>query len=146
MVLGEFEFSRFSPRDKQLKHGQILVTLHLAANLDAAKFRRVHDQEKDLQAAVEEAMRRMRASDFADARSMRLKNHIQERLNDELGFEGIDEVVVSSVPDQIAPDQATAEPQGSGDEVNAAEAQSRNAESHTGGAPQPASSQSGSAR
>ena len=39
MVLGAFEYSRVNPRNKQLKHGQILVTLHLAPTLDDAKFR-----------------------------------------------------------------------------------------------------------
>ena len=88
MVLGAFAYNRVSSRDKQVNHGQIIVTLHLAANLNAAKFREVHDQEKGLQDAVEEAMRRLRASDLSDPRYVRLRNRFQERLNEELGFDG----------------------------------------------------------
>jgi hypothetical protein len=128
MVLGAFEFSRVDPRDKQLKHGQFVVTLHLVENLDAAKFREVHDQEKGLQAAVEEAMRRLRASDLADPRFVRLKNRFQERLNEELGFDGIDEVIVTKVPEPSAEEQDAqeqpADPQApSGEGTASAEAQ-----------------------
>jgi len=110
MVLGAFDYNRVSPRDKQLTHGEIIVTLHLAAGLDAAKFREVHDQEKSLQAAVEEAMRRVRSSDLADSRYVRLRNRFQERLNDELGFEAIDDVIVTKAPEPSA-DEQTADPQ-----------------------------------
>jgi len=105
MVLGTFEYNRINPRDKQIKHGQFVVTLRLAEKLDAAKFREVHNQEKGLQAAVEEAMRRLRASDYADPRFVRLKNRFQERLNEELGFDGIEEVLVANVPEAIEPEQ-----------------------------------------
>jgi hypothetical protein len=121
MVLGTFEFNRINPRDKQVRHGQFVVTLGLAANLDAAKFREVHCQEKELQAAVEETMRRLRASDFADPRFVRLKNRFQEQLNEELGFDGIDEVIVTNVPEPTAPEQA-AEPQAPSEEAAASAA------------------------
>jgi hypothetical protein len=55
-------------------------------------------------------MRRLRASDLADPRFVRLRNRFQERLNDELGFEGIDEVIVTKVPEPSAPEQ-TSDPQ-----------------------------------
>ena len=123
MVLGTFEFNRINPRDKQLKHGQFVVTLRLAENLDATKFRAVHNQEKVMQQAVEEAMRRMRASDFTDPRFIRLKNRFQERLNEELGFDGIEEVIVTNVPEQAAPDQTapeqSADPQAAGGQGDA---------------------------
>ena len=120
IVLGEFEYNRVNPKDKQLKHGQFVVTLHLPAKLDAAKFRDVHDQEKTLQDAVEDAMKRFRASDYADPRFTRVRNRLLERLNEELGFEGIEEVAVASVPapaaeqaqsNPTADDQAASQPQ-----------------------------------
>jgi flagellar basal body-associated protein FliL len=128
MVLGTFVYNRVSPRDKQVKHGQIIVTLHLAFSLDAAKFRAVHDQEKRLQDAVEDAMHRLRASDLSDPRYVRLRNRFQERLNEELGFEAIDDVIVTKAPepsaadptaDSQAGDQQTADPQAPSGEPDA---------------------------
>ncbi len=119
LVLGEFEFNRMNPRDKQIKHGQILVTLHLPANLDAAKLREVHDQEQSLQGAVEDAMKRTRASDYADPRFTRLRNRLLEHLNEALGFEGIEEVAIANVPDQPATNQASGDSQ-QGDAQSAA--------------------------
>ena len=118
MVLGTFEYNRVSSHDKQAKRGQLDVTLHLAANLDAAKYREVHNREKELQAAVEDAMRHLRASDLADPRLVRLRNRFQERLNDELGFDGIDEVIVTKVPEQTVPEQ-TADAQTPGEAADA---------------------------
>ncbi|HEX3996934.1 MAG TPA: hypothetical protein VHX65_00100 [Pirellulales bacterium] len=117
MVLGAFEYNRVNPRDKQLKHGQFTVTLHLAKKLDPARFREIHDREKDLQAAIEDSMRLTRASDFADPRFIRLKSRFQERLNEELGFDGIDEVMVANVPE---PAMQAADPQDAGADANGA--------------------------
>jgi hypothetical protein len=118
MVLGAFEYKRVDPRDKQVQRGQIVVTLHFAEDLDARKVREIHDQEGNLQAAVEDAMRRLRASDLADPRFIRVKNRFQERLNEELGFDGIDNVIVAKAPEP-APQEEASDPQAPADATDA---------------------------
>lgn len=130
LVLGEFAYSRVDPKDKQLKHGQFVVTLHLSSNLDAAKFRDVHDQEKTLQDAVEDAMKRFRASDYADPRFTRVRNRLLERLNEELGFEGIEEVTVANVPDPEA-NQAQSNPSTDDQSASQPQADERNTASRS---------------
>lgn len=136
LVLGAFEYNRVNPHDKQMKHGEIVVTLHLATKLDTAKYRQIQDRQTDLQAAVEEAMRRMRASDLADPRFVRLKNRVLEQLNEELGFDGIEEVSISNMPEpasnQAPPDQQATDSQ-AGDQPSAADgANSPPADQQTG--------------
>jgi len=115
MPLGAFDYIRMNPRDKQVKRGQILVTLRLSAKLDAKKLRNVHDQETDLRAAVEDAMRRVRASDLADMRFTRLRNRLLERLNEQLGIDGIEEVVVKNAPESAA--DPSSDPQAAGSDI-----------------------------
>jgi hypothetical protein len=56
----------------------------------------VADARPQLQRAAEEALWRLRPADFADRRLTRLKNRLQQELNDALGFDAIAEIVVSN--------------------------------------------------
>jgi hypothetical protein len=97
MPLGTYEFSRFSSRENHLNRGQFDIFLRLADHLSTSQWRQIEREEHQLQQAAEEALRRLRSADFNDPHFVRLKDHIQERLNDELGFEGVAEVIVSNL-------------------------------------------------
>jgi flagellar basal body-associated protein FliL len=114
LALGSFEFNRVNPRDQRLYHGQFDVTIHLFDELDAAQVRDVSRQRGELERTVSAALLRMRAADFTDPRLVRLKDLLQERLNDALDFEAIDNIQIDnltverlehSVPNPIAPQQ-----------------------------------------
>ena len=96
LTLGTFEFNRLNPRDGRMVQGQFDVTLRLADGLDAAARDRISKQQRAMQRAAEAALERMRAADFTDPHLIRLKDRLLDRLNEALGFDAIDEVIVDN--------------------------------------------------
>jgi hypothetical protein len=94
--LGVFEFTRSNGRESRVLRGQFDLFVRLTDELTASQQRQFIQHQPQLQKAVEEALLRLRAADFSDLRLVRLKNRVQEQLNDELGFDGIAEVLVSN--------------------------------------------------
>ncbi len=94
--LGTFEFNRSSPRENRLYHGRFDLFVRRSDPLEPAQQRQLAHDQQHLQQAVEETLRRMRFVDFTDPRLTRLKNRMLERLNDELGFDGIAEVLIEN--------------------------------------------------
>jgi hypothetical protein len=94
--LGSFEFSRSGGVDKQIYRGQFDLFVRLSDHLESSERQQFMREQPRLQQAVEEALRRLRLADFTDLRLSRLKTHVQERLNDELGFDAVAEVLVSN--------------------------------------------------
>jgi hypothetical protein len=94
--LGVFEFTRSNGRESRVLRGQFDLFVRLTDELTASQQRQFVQHQPQLQKAVEEALLRLRAADFSDLRLVRLKNRVQEQLNDELGFDGIAEVLVSN--------------------------------------------------
>jgi hypothetical protein len=104
--LGTFDFNRSNARDNRAYRGQFDLSVRLADDLSPADRRRVADERPELQRVAEEALWRLRPVDFADRRLTRLKDRVQQQLNDVLGFEAIAEVVVSNFsiePRAVAP-------------------------------------------
>jgi hypothetical protein len=95
--LGVFEFTRSNGRDSRVYRGQFDLFVRLADDRTSAEQRKFVQHQPELQKAVEEALLRLRAADFTDPRLVRLKNRVQERLNEELGFDGITEVLISNL-------------------------------------------------
>jgi hypothetical protein len=95
--LGVFEFTRSNGRDSRIYRGQFDLFVRLADDRTSAEQRKFVERQPELQKAVEEALLRLRAADFTDPRLVRLKNRVQERLNEELGFDGITEVLISNL-------------------------------------------------
>jgi hypothetical protein len=96
IALGTFDFSRSNTRDNRSYRGQFDLSVRLSDDLSSSERRRVADERPQLQRAAEEALWRLRPVDFADRRLTRLKDRLQQQLNDALGFEAIAEVVVSN--------------------------------------------------
>ena len=96
LVLGTFGFSRLNPRDGKLYEGQLDLTLRLVEGLDAASRQRAGRQLTHLQRAAEDALQRLRAVDFTEPRLARLKDRLRDRLNDVLGGDAIDELIVDN--------------------------------------------------
>jgi hypothetical protein len=94
--LGVFEFTRSNGRESRVLRGQFDLFIRLTDELTASQQRQFIQHQPQLQKAVEEALLRLRAADFSDLRLVRLKNRVQEQLNDELGFDGIAEVLISN--------------------------------------------------
>jgi flagellar basal body-associated protein FliL len=115
--LGTFEFNRVNPHDQRLYHGQFDVSIHLADELDAAHVRDVARQLRELQRTVTATLMRLRASDFSDPHLLRLKDRLQERLNDALGFEAIDNLLIDNLSverlERVAPDVTSSPPESS---------------------------------
>jgi len=120
MKLGSFEYGRFNTREKQFQRGRFDLSVRLVENLGTSQRRQLEHQEQRFQQAVEETMRRARAADFNDPRFIRLRNHIQQRLNDELGFDWADEVMVNNPMVERPKDEAAASPAdpAAGDDTN----------------------------
>jgi hypothetical protein len=96
LSLGRFEFSRPAARDKAPLHGSLDVSLQLVDDLTSAERRKITDAAAALQQTADECLRRARVADFADARLFRLRNQVQDRLNEALGFEAVAEVNVAN--------------------------------------------------
>jgi flagellar basal body-associated protein FliL len=94
--LGVFEFTRSNGRESRVLRGQFDLFVRMTDELTASQQRQFVQHQPQLQKAVEEALLRLRAADFSDLRLVRLKNRVQEQLNDELGFDGIAEVLISN--------------------------------------------------
>ena len=94
--LGRYEFDRSSPRDKRRYHGQFDLWVRVSGDLNAAQQRTFHDAEKRLRQTTEITLRRLRVADLTDPRLMRMTDKLQESLNDELGFDGIAEVMIAN--------------------------------------------------
>jgi hypothetical protein len=106
IALGTFDFNRSNARDNRAYRGQFDLSIRLADNLSPVDRRRVADERPQLQRAAEEALWRLRPVDFSDRRLTRLKDRLQQQLNDELGFEAVAEVLVSNFtiePRALAP-------------------------------------------
>ena len=97
LMLGTFEFNRVNPRDGRMVQGQFDVTLRLADGLDAVARDRISKQQRPMQRAAEAALERMRAADFTDPHRLRLKDRLLDRLNETVGFDAIDEVIVENL-------------------------------------------------
>ncbi len=95
VALGSFEFTR-SGGDNQIYRGQFDLFVRLADRLDASQQQQFVREEQRLQQAVEETVRRLRLADFTELRLTRLKDRVQDRLNDELGFNGVEEVLIAN--------------------------------------------------
>jgi hypothetical protein len=96
IALGTFDFSRSNTRDNRSYRGQFDLSVRLSDDLSLADRRHVADERPQLQRAAEEALWRLRPVDFADRRLTRLRDRLQQQLNDALGFEAIAEVLVSN--------------------------------------------------
>jgi hypothetical protein len=96
IALGSFEFVRVSG-DKQLYRGQFDLFVNLCDRIDASRQKQFLRELPRLQQAVEETVRRLRLADFTDLRLSRLKTRVQDRLNDELGFDAVEEVLVANL-------------------------------------------------
>ncbi|HEV3418063.1 MAG TPA: hypothetical protein VG056_14655 [Pirellulales bacterium] len=94
--IGTFEFSRSGAHDNRLYRGQFDLYVRVSDDLNSAEQRQFLQAERQLQQGVEESLRRLRTADFTDPRLTRLKIRVQQRLNDELGFEGISEVLIAN--------------------------------------------------
>ncbi len=102
VAIGTFEFNRSSSRDSRLYHGQFDVSLR-PADLDNNQRAAVREAQRRFPKAVEEAIRRVRAADFLDPHLTRLTDRIMRQLNEELGFDGIEEVMISNFAIQAKP-------------------------------------------
>jgi hypothetical protein len=94
--LGSFDFSRSGDRDKPVYRGQFDLFVRLSDRLESSDRQQFMREQPRLQQAVEDTLRRLRLADFTDLRLSRLKSRVQERLNDELGFDAVTEVLVSN--------------------------------------------------
>jgi flagellar basal body-associated protein FliL len=94
--LGAFEFTRSKGRESRVLRGQFDLFVRLTDDLTTTQQGQFIQHQPQLQKAVEEALLRLRAADFSDLRLARLKNRVQEQLNDELGFDGVAEVLISN--------------------------------------------------
>lgn len=103
IAIGRFEFNRSNSRDNRVYRGQFDLALHPAENLNSDARQQFVECQPRFAAAVEEAIRRVRAVDFIDPRLTRLKDRIERQLNDELGFEGIGEVEISNFTIEAKP-------------------------------------------
>ncbi len=95
IALGSFEFAR-PGGDNQIYRGQFDLFVRLADRLDTSQQQQFLREPQRLQQAVEETLRRLRLADFTELRLTRLKTRVQDRLNDELGFEAVEEVLVAN--------------------------------------------------
>ncbi|HEV2970950.1 MAG TPA: hypothetical protein VGY55_13340 [Pirellulales bacterium] len=96
LAVGTFEFSRSVGRENRVLRGQFDLYVRLSEDLTAAEQRQFLQAERQLQQGVEETLRRLRSADFIDPHLTRLKDRVLHRLNDELGFDGIAEVLVAN--------------------------------------------------
>jgi hypothetical protein len=94
--IGTFEFSRSAGRDNRLLRGQFDLYVRLSDTLNAAEQRQFLQAERQLQQGVEETLRRLRSADFSDPHLTRLRDRVQQRLNDELGFDAVAEVLIAN--------------------------------------------------
>ena len=96
LALGTFGFSRLNPRDGKLYEGQFDLTLRLSEGIDAEARQRAGRQLTHLQRAAEDVLQRLRAVDFTEPRLARLKDRLRDRLNDVLGSDAIEELIVDN--------------------------------------------------
>jgi hypothetical protein len=94
IALGSFEFAR-SNGEQQIYRGQFDLFVRLSDRLDRSQRRQFLREQPRLQKAVEETLRHLRLADFTDLRLTRLKNRVQERLDDEFGFDAVEEVLIA---------------------------------------------------
>ncbi len=112
LALGTFEYSRFDPSENRFQRGQFDLSLRIIENLSPAHAGQLEHQEQRLQQAVEDTLRHMRAVDFTEPHLIRLRNRIEQRLNDELGFDWIEEVEISNqLVERLRPEKPS-EPRG----------------------------------
>jgi hypothetical protein len=95
IAFGSFEFTR-SSGENRVYRGQFDLFIRLSDRLDAREQKQFVREQARLQQAVEETIRRLRLADFTDLRLTRLKNRVQDCLNDELDFEAVEEVLVAN--------------------------------------------------
>jgi hypothetical protein len=94
--LGSFEFSRTGGANQKVYRGQFDLFVRLSDQLDASQQQQFLREQPRLQQAAEETVRRLRLADFTDYRLSRLKARVEERLNDELGFPVVSEVLIAN--------------------------------------------------
>jgi hypothetical protein len=94
--LGSFEFSRTGGANQKVYRGQFDLFVRLSDQLDASQQQQFLREQPRLQQVVEETVRRLRLADFTDYRLSRLKARVEERLNDELGFTVVSEVLIAN--------------------------------------------------
>jgi hypothetical protein len=92
---GSFEFAR-AASDQRIYRGQFDLFVRLSDRLDTSQQRQFLRDQPRLQLEVEETIRRLRLADFTDLRLTRLKDRVQDRINDDLGFDAVAEVLVSN--------------------------------------------------
>ncbi len=94
LVLGAFEFDRPNTHDKAMYHGQFNLKLLFSEGLNVNQKKQIDRDQTRLQSAVEAGLRRVRFADFMESRLMRLKSRLLTQLNEELGFDGVADVIL----------------------------------------------------